>query len=191
MSSEERDFIIKSINEYNNAMVAKSDFQHHNNNLNNNLNNTKPIGRVKSSKQTNGKHYVSVPSETPRPDIDNSDDTSDISSSVSLSPLPTTDSDIISPRSYPSSPLSVSSPISPKEIKFDNTRHVRVSRMSVGGDNVLPPELLATHKHDTKLNIPWKKIITNGGVLAMYYDYYYYYIDFNCIFHMIGYFTHY
>lgn len=52
-------------------------------------------------------------------------------------------------------------------IEFNNTRSARVSRISLGPIQMIPPELEMVK--DKKQKIPWKILLTNSGVLALYY----------------------
>lgn len=51
-------------------------------------------------------------------------------------------------------------------IEFNNTRDVRLSRISLGPIQLVPPEVEVVTNQKQK--IPWCLIITNGGVLTMY-----------------------
>lgn len=51
-------------------------------------------------------------------------------------------------------------------IEFNNTRNVRLSRINLQPTQIVPPEVEVVTDKNQK--IPWKLIITNGGVLTMY-----------------------
>lgn len=51
-----------------------------------------------------------------------------------------------------------------EKIEFNNTREARISRVNLGPVQQLPPQL---DIHVEK-KIPWKRIMTNVGVLTMY-----------------------
>lgn len=59
-----------------------------------------------------------------------------------------------------------------EKIEFNNTRSSRVSRISLGPLQMIPPEMEMIKPKKQK--IPWKILVTNSGVLSLYIIIYYY-----------------